>query len=113
MERENDAQLIQDTLAGNDEAFNALVRKYQKRVHALAWRKIGDFQDAEEVTQDTFLQALYKNLSTLKNPHQFAGWLYVIANQALSQLDSKTEICHTILRGHAHERNRECVVYTL
>ncbi len=80
MERENDAQLIQDTLAGNDEAFNALVRKYQKSVHALAWRKIGDFQDAEEVTQDTFLRA-YKNLSTLKNPHQFAGWLYVIANR--------------------------------
>ena len=48
MERENDAQLIQDTLAGNDEAFNALVRKYQKSVHALTWRKIGNFQDAEE-----------------------------------------------------------------
>ena len=80
MARENDAQLIQDTLAGNDEAFNALVRKYQKSVHALAWRKIGDFQDAEEITQDTFLQA-YKKLSTLRNPHQFAGWLYVIANR--------------------------------
>ena len=80
MERENDTQLIQDTLAGDDEAFNALVRKYQKSVHALAWRKIGDFHYAEEVTQDTFLRA-YKNLSTLKNPHQFAGWLYVIANR--------------------------------
>ncbi len=80
MERENDAQLIQDTLAGNDEAFNALVRKYQQSVHALAWRKTGNFQDAEEITQDTFLQA-YKKLSTLRNPHQFAGWLYVIANR--------------------------------
>ena len=80
MERENDVQLIQDTLAGDDEAFNTLVRKYQKSVHALTWRKIGDFQDAEEVTQDTFLRA-YKNLSTLRNPHQFAGWLYVIANR--------------------------------
>ena len=39
MEKDNDAQLIQDTLAGDDEAFNALVRKYQKSVHALAWRK--------------------------------------------------------------------------
>ena len=80
MERENDVQLIQDTLTGDDEAFNALVRKYQKSVHALAWRKIGDFHYAEEVTQDTFLRA-YKNLSTLRNPHQFAGWLYVIANR--------------------------------
>ncbi|MDE0467444.1 MAG: sigma-70 family RNA polymerase sigma factor [Candidatus Poribacteria bacterium] len=80
MERENDAQLIQDTLAGDDEAFDVLVRKYQKNVHALAWRKIRDFHYAEEVTQDTFLRA-YQNLSTLKNPHQFAGWLYVIANR--------------------------------
>ncbi|MYG08682.1 hypothetical protein F4167_19125 [Candidatus Poribacteria bacterium] len=31
--------------------------KYQKSVHALAWRKIGDFHFAEEITQDTFLQA--------------------------------------------------------
>ena len=38
------------------------------------------FHYAEEITQDTFLQA-YKKLSTLKNPYQFAGWLYVIANR--------------------------------
>ena len=44
------------------------------------WRKIGDFHYAEEITQDTFLQA-YKKLSTLKNHNQFAGWLYVIANR--------------------------------
>jgi RNA polymerase sigma factor (sigma-70 family) len=56
------------------------VQKYQRSVHALAWRKIRDFHYAEEITQDTFLQA-YKKLSTLKNPHQFAGWLYVIANR--------------------------------
>ncbi|MCY4569249.1 MAG: sigma-70 family RNA polymerase sigma factor, partial [Candidatus Poribacteria bacterium] len=80
MERKEDAQLIYDILSGNDDAFNTLVQKYQRSVHALAWRKIGDFHYAEEVTQDTFLQA-YQKLSTLKNPHQFAGWLYVIANR--------------------------------
>ena len=79
MERE-DVQLIQNILLGDDTAFNTLVHKYQKGVHALAWRKIGDFHYAEEITQDTFLQA-YKKLSTLKNPDQFAGWLYVIANR--------------------------------
>ena len=76
----NDVQLIHSILSGNDEAFNTLVQKYQKSVHALAWRKIGDFHYAEEITQDTFLQA-YEKLSTLKNPNQFAGWLYVIANR--------------------------------
>ncbi len=77
---ENDAQLIYKVLAGDDEAFTALVRKHQQSVHALAWRRINDFQFAEEIMQDTFLQA-YKKLSTLKNPSQFSGWLYVITNR--------------------------------
>lgn len=77
---ENDVQLIHRTLAGDETAFTALVRKYQKGVHALAWRKVGDFHIAEEITQDTFLQ-VHKKLTTLKNPNQFAGWLYVITNR--------------------------------
>ena len=80
MEQENDVQLIRKTLAGDDTAFSTLVRRYQKGVHALVCRKIDDFHIAEELTQDTFLNA-YKNLSTLKDPSQFAGWLYVIANR--------------------------------
>ena len=80
MEREDDVQLIYNILSGDDEAFSVLVQKYQQSVHAFVWRKIGDFHHAEEITQDTFLQA-HKKLPTLKNPHQFAGWLYVIANR--------------------------------
>ena len=75
----DDVQLIHSVLSGNDEAFSTLVQRYQKSVHALAWRKIGDFHYAEEITQDTFLQA-YKKLPTLKDLNQFAGWLYVITN---------------------------------
>ena len=80
MKREDDVQLIHAILSGDDSAFDILVEKYQKSVHALAWRKIGDFHYAEEITQDTFLRA-YQNLSTLRNPSQFLGWLYVIANR--------------------------------
>ena len=78
MER-NDVELIRSILLGDDSAFSELVNKYQKSVHALAWRKVGDFQAAEEIAQDAFLQA-YKKLATLKNTNQFAGWLYVITN---------------------------------
>ena len=77
---ENDVQLIRRILSGDDDAFDTLVRRHQKGVHALVWRKVSDFHYAEEITQDAFLQA-YKKLSTLKNPNQFAGWLYVIANR--------------------------------
>ena len=76
----DDVQLIRRILSGDDEAFGILIQKYRKGVHALAWRKIGDFHYAEEITQDVFLQA-YKNLARLKNPNQFAGWLYVIVNR--------------------------------
>ena len=67
-------------LAGDDEAFTTLVRKHQKAVHALAWRKVGDFHAAEEIMQDVFLR-VYKHLPKLKDPSQFSGWLYVITNR--------------------------------
>ena len=74
---QNDAELIQRTLEGDQDAFGALVKKYQKGVHALAWRKIGDFHVAQEITQDAFLKA-YQKLGTLKNRNAFSGWVYVI-----------------------------------
>ncbi|MDE0396361.1 MAG: sigma-70 family RNA polymerase sigma factor [Candidatus Poribacteria bacterium] len=76
----NDVDLIQRILDGDQSAFTVLVNKYQKSVHALVWRKIGDFHIAEEITQDVFLK-VYKRLSTLKRPELFPGWLYVIATR--------------------------------
>ena len=80
MEREDDIQLVRRILSGDDAAFSIMIEKYQKSVHALIWRKIGDYHYAEEIMQDVFLQA-YRKLSTLKNPNQFAGWLHVMANR--------------------------------
>ena len=74
-----DTALIHRTLDGDDNAFAELVKKYQKQVHALIWRKMGDFHIAEELTQDVFLKA-YQRLATLKKPQSFASWLYVIAS---------------------------------
>ena len=80
---QNDVQLIQRILQGDQEAFSVLVKKYQKGAHALAWRKTGDFHIAQEITQDAFLNA-YKKLGTLKNHNAFAGWLYVIVARLCS-----------------------------
>ena len=46
--KNRDTELVHRTLDGDDTAFTQLVRKYQKPVHALVWRKIGDFQTAME-----------------------------------------------------------------
>ena len=76
----SDFVLIRRTLDGDQNAFTTLVNKYQKQVHTLVWRKIGDFHIAEEITQDVFLK-VYKKLSTLKPSDHFTGWLYVIATR--------------------------------
>ncbi len=85
--KKQDIQLIQRILDGDEKAFTAIVEKYQKGIHTLAWQKTGDFHIAQEITQDTFLKA-YQQLGTLKNRKLFCGWLYVIA----------TNLCNDWLR---------------
>ena len=92
----DDIQLIRKVLSGDDEAFTALVRKHQKSVHALAWRRVGDFHFAEEITQDAFLRA-YRGLPKLKDPGQFSGWLYVITNRLCNNWLQKDKTALTLL----------------
>ena len=78
--KNDDAQWIKRVLAGDEAAFTALVKKYEKQIHAFVWRRIKDYHIAEEITQDTFLRA-YEKLGTLKDPNRFSGWLYMIATR--------------------------------
>jgi len=77
MEKYSDEMLIHRTLQGDKNAFGFLVERYKGAVHTLAYQKLGNFHDAEDIAQETFLRA-YQNLTSLKKPAHFAGWLYVI-----------------------------------
>ena len=68
---DNDIQLIYRVLSGDDEAFTALVQKHQRGVHALAWRRVGDFHFAEEITQDTFLRVYRGTLNAKRSESVF------------------------------------------
>ena len=78
--KNEDVDLIQRILSGDESAFTALVERHRKWVHSLAWREIGDFHAAQEITQDTFIQA-FKSLPSLRDPARFSGWLHVIAKR--------------------------------
>ena len=99
--KNEDVELIQRVLGGDENAFATLVRKYQKPVHALVWRKIGDFHIAEEITQDAFLKA-YKELATLKKPHRFARWLSVIATRGCIAWLRKKRLATQSLEDTSH-----------
>lgn len=90
MDKEN-VLLIHKILDGDKEAFATLVNRYQKRVHAIAWRKINDYHIAEDITQETFIQ-VYEKLSSLRNPKQFDGWLYVIVDRLCIDWIKKNKI---------------------
>ena len=74
-----DGHIVHQCLSGSAEAFALLVDKYKERIFALVYAKVGQFQDAEDLTQDAFLEA-YKNLSTLRRWDNFYSWLYSIAS---------------------------------
>ena len=78
--RNDDVALVRRTLAGDETAFTMLVEKYQKQVHATAWRTIKDFHIAEDIVQETFLKA-HQKLETLNDPHRFSAWVNAIATR--------------------------------
>ena len=78
--KNDDAKWVERILAGDEDAFTSLVKKYEKQIHAFVWRRVKDYHVAEEITQDTFLRA-YEKLGTLKDPNRFSAWLYMIATR--------------------------------
>lgn len=72
-----DGYIIGKCLNGESAAFGLLVDKYKSSVYALAYTKLNNFHDAEDITQEVFIKA-YQKLSTLKRRDNFLAWLFSI-----------------------------------
>jgi RNA polymerase sigma factor (sigma-70 family) len=78
---------VRRALAGDQAAFAALYNRYFHRVYDFLARMLRDSAAAEDVTQETFIQAMTA-LPSLKKPEGFKSWLFTIArNQALNRLE--------------------------
>ncbi|MDQ1328738.1 MAG: polymerase sigma-70 factor, subfamily [Candidatus Poribacteria bacterium] len=75
---QKDDFLVQQTLAGEHEAFHRLIILYQADVYALVMSWVKNPEDAKELVQDIFLEA-YRDLASLKQPERFYFWLRQIA----------------------------------
>ena len=76
----NDVKLIKDTLQGDNSSFGVIVQRYWNMAIALALSEVGNITQAEDIAQESFIKA-YSQLSGLKDPSRFAGWLSMIVNQ--------------------------------
>jgi RNA polymerase sigma-70 factor, ECF subfamily len=68
------AALVRRAQGGDREAFGALVEQFQRTVHAICLRRLGNPSEAAEMTQEVFLHVL-RRLDQLREPERFAGWL--------------------------------------
>ncbi len=91
----SDAELVQRAKAGAMEAFEALTNRYEQRVYSLAFRILGQKQDAEDVTQQTFLSAL-ENLDGFRGEASFSTWLLRIATHAALKIIRKRKGLDTV-----------------
>src|SRR6185436_8795286 len=76
-----DLDLVRGIKAGDEQAFEEMVRRYNARVFSLAFGVLRNPQDAEEATQDAFL-TLYRKIDTFDESRKFFSWFYRVALNA-------------------------------
>jgi RNA polymerase sigma-70 factor (ECF subfamily) len=85
MMQQNDIYLIGRVLEGHTRDYALLVDRYKNLAFTIAYRVLGNTEDAEEVTQDSFVKA-FRNLALFKNHAKFSTWLFrIVYNTAISK----------------------------
>jgi len=96
--RTADGYIINKCLNGDSAAFGLLVDKYKESVYALAYSKLRNFHDAEDVAQEVFIRA-YTKLRTLRQYDSFHAWLYA----------TTTNLCKDWIRARSRRPDGEFV----
>jgi RNA polymerase sigma-70 factor (ECF subfamily) len=74
----SDEDLVAQSIAGDMDSFNQLVKRWERPIYALAYRTLGRDEDARDVTQETFLRA-FRSIGGFRGQAKFSSWLYRIA----------------------------------
>ena len=81
-----DSELVSRAVAGREESFEELVRRYQRPIAAYVYRMVGDYDAALDLTQEVFIK-VYGSLARYRSEFKFSTWIYRIAhNSAIDHL---------------------------
>jgi len=84
MQNPDDGALVAKAAGGDTEAFETLVGRYQRLLFSVAHRMLGDYADAADATQTTFIKA-YQKLGTFDPRFRFYSWIYrILLNECLN-----------------------------
>jgi len=73
-------ELLRRCLAGDERAYRELIERYQRQVYSLALRMVRQAQDAEDITQETFIR-MFRALDRYDPTRPFEAWLFTIASR--------------------------------
>ncbi len=83
-----DETVITTVLEGHQEKFGVLVQRYLPIVQAIAYARLGNRTDVDDVAQEAFLRA-YRNLDQLRERQKFAAWLAIITRNVVAHMQQK------------------------
>jgi len=113
MDSKTESEIIARVLKGDRQAYAMLVEEYKGPIFNLAYRMTGGLEDAEDLTQETFIRA-YQNLHRFDRDKKFFTWLYTIGINLIRNHLKKNvrDISHlavadSALEHHAQEHTRE------
>ena len=90
MTREQEAAVIQAVLDGDVNAYEALVKEYEKNVYNLALRMTGNSEDAADMAQEAFIKA-YNSLTAFRGDSKFSVWLYRIVSNVWPRFSAQPQ----------------------
>ena len=99
----NDLEMVRRAKSGELGAFETLTTRYEQRVFSLAMRMLRQEQDAEDVTQQTFLSAL-EHLNGFRAEASFATWLVAHRHPRRAQSHPQTQRAENDFIGGSHRR---------
>jgi RNA polymerase sigma-70 factor (ECF subfamily) len=76
-----DSDLVVRAIAGREDGFEELVRRYQRPIVAYVYRMVGDYDAALDLTQEVFIK-VYNSLARYRAEYKFSTWIYRIAHNA-------------------------------
>ena len=100
--KETDSLLVKKYQAGDISAFDKLVKRYRKQIYHLAYTITGCHEDADDISQETFIQ-VFKSIGKFKGRSKFSTWLWRIAiNLSINHLRKESR--------HDHEPLNEAIL---
>ncbi|HMF58053.1 MAG TPA: sigma-70 family RNA polymerase sigma factor, partial [Pyrinomonadaceae bacterium] len=76
-----DCDLVMRAVAGREDGFEELVRRYQRPIASYIYRMVGNYESALDLTQEVFIK-VYNSLARYRSEFKFSTWIYKIAHNA-------------------------------